>query len=435
MVTRRTALAALAGAPAGLRSVRCSQSRPNIVIILADDLGYGDVGFTGCPDIRTPNIDRLAAGGVHFTHAYSNGAVCSPTRTALLTGRYQQRHGMDAVIYVDERDRGLDPRALLFPALLKQAGYATGIVGKWHLGFRTEFFPTRRGFDEFVGFVAGNIDYFAHTDRLGNADLWRNEEPISDSRYMTELIGDESISFIDRHAGTPFFLYVAFNAPHDPFQGPADRDTPGDRKRSRQGNPSRATYKSMIESLDQHAGRIIDHLKKRGLEESTAVFFFSDNGAVPGIGRNLPFRGFKGSLWEGGIRTPLVASWRGQFSARSRTSEMAAGMDLFPTCLSLAGAKLPSGHVIDGVDLLGVCRGQGTLQRDTLYFHYRAPRDTAQYAMIRRGWKYLRDRQEKEYLFHLAEDPGETTDRATSAPARLESMKPDYEAWKKTVNV
>jgi len=418
-MNRRTALQLLAAAP--LAAARTP--RPNIVILLADDLGYGDVGFTGCPDIRTPNIDRLASEGVHFAHAYSNGAVCSPTRTALLTGQYQQRNGMDKVIYVDERDIGLPLEALLIPEVLKTEGYATGLFGKWHLGIPKKYFPTRQGFDEFIGFVAGNIDYYSHTDRLGNADLWNREEALRDPRYMTQIVGDESIRFIDRHADGPFFLYSAFNAPHDPFQGPENRAAAR----------NRTVYRKMVESLDENVGRILERLKQRGLEENTAVFFMSDNGGVPGIGRNAPFRGFKGSLFEGGIRTPLLARWKGQFPAGIKAGEMVAGMDLFPTCVALAGAKLPPGHKLDGVNLLDVCRRGEKLKRDTLYFHYQAPKEGAQYAMMSQGWKYLSDLKGNEYLFHLSEDQAEAKNLAADQPDRLARMKRDYAVWRKDV--
>jgi arylsulfatase A-like enzyme len=418
----RTAAGALGAGPAG-----AAPRRPNILLLLADDLGYGDVGFTGCPDIRTPRIDALAAEGVHFTHAYANGPVCSPTRTALLTGQYQQRHGMDSVIIVNERERGLSPDAFLIPEALKPAGYATGIVGKWHLGFEKRFFPTRQGFDEFYGFLSGNIDYFSHTDRLGNRDLWKQEELVNDDRYMSRLIADESISFIDRHAREPFFLYVPFNAPHDPFQGPGDRATAGDQEASRKKNRTRPVYRSMVEALDANIGRILDHLKARGLDENTAVFFFSDNGGVPQVGRNLPFRGFKGSLWEGGIRTPFVARWKGQWQP-GKCAEMAAGFDIFPTILSITGTKLPAGHTLDGVDLAAACRGKGGTGRDSLFFHA-----GKQGAMVRTGWKYLREAEGAEHLFHLTGDIGEKTDLAAREPARLATMKREYDAWERDV--
>jgi len=433
-MNRRTLLKALAGAPLAARPARSKPSRPNIVILLADDLGYGDVGFTGCPDIATPNIDRLASESVHFTHAYSNGPVCSPTRAALLTGRYQQRAGIDHVIYANEKDRGMTLDALVLPEVLKQAGYASGIIGKWHLGYPKKYFPTRQGFDYFLGFVAGNIDYFSHTDRLEVPDLWRNEEAIQDPRYMTQMIADESIAFIDKHLDQQFLLYVPFNAPHDPFQGPDDRATAGNQEVTRKVNRTRAVYKKMVESLDENIGRILDHLKKQNLEENTAVFFMSDNGGVPAVGRNAPFRGHKGSLWEGGIRTPFLARWKGQFPAGRKTSQMAAGMDLFPTALEIAGARVPAGHRLDGVSLLTVAKGAEQLTHDTLYFHYFPPESQRRWkAMVREGWKYLLDNQGNEYLLNLREDIGEQNNLASKDPERVNRMKLDYEAWLKQV--
>jgi len=403
-------------------------AKPNIVLILADDLGYGDVGFTGCPDIGTPHIDSLQKDGVWFTHAYSNGAVCSPTRAALLTGQYQQRNGMAEVIIVNQRDKGLATQAVLLPQVLRNAGYATGVIGKWHLGFEQKYLPTRRGFDEFKGFLAGNIDYFSHQDRLGNADLWDGERPLNDDRYMTDFIGEEAIRFIDRHKAHPYFLYLPFNAVHDPFQGPEDRATAGNAEASRKKNRTRAVYKAMLESLDKNVGRILAHLDAAGMAENTVVFFMSDNGGVPQIGRNLPFRGTKGTLWEGGIRTPLVARWKGRFAAGRKAPDIVAGMDLFPTCVALAGAAMPAGVRLDGVNLLDACMGTGRVQRDTLYFQH-----GKQEAMISQGWKYLLDGDGAEHLFRLSEDIGETDDRKQAEPQRLASMKAAYAAWKAEV--
>jgi arylsulfatase A-like enzyme len=429
-MNRRNFLQLVAAAPLGPRAARATPSKPNIVIMVADDLGHGDLGVTGARDIRTPNLDRMAGDGMRFTHAYANAPVCTPTRVALLTGRYQQRSGLSRVIYVNERELGLALGALLIPEVLKPHGYATALAGKWHLGYPKKYFPTRQGFDEFAGHLAGNVDYFAHTDRLGDADLWRNEEAWEDPRYMTRLIAEESIRFIDRHADDPFFLYVPFNAPHDPFQGPEDRHTAGNQEITRRKNRTRAVYKSMVESMDFQAGRILEHLKKRNLEENTAVFFMSDNGGLPVVASNAPFRGFKTTLWEGGIRTPLIARWKGQFPAGKTSSEMAAGMDLFPTSLAIAGAGVPSGHKLDGVSLLDICRGKGALNRDSLFFNYKDPSNkVAQRAFVRDRWKYLRDKEGAEYLFHLSEDIGESNDLSGKQPDRLAVMKRRYEAW------
>jgi arylsulfatase A-like enzyme len=431
---RRAFLRSLAAAPFALsRALRAAPSKPNIVILLADDMGYGDTGVTGCPDIRTPNIDRLASEGVRFTHAYCNGPVCSPTRAALLTGQYQQRSGIDRVLYVNERERGLPLEAVVLPEVLKSTGYVSGLMGKWHLGYPKKYFPTRQGFDEFMGFVAGNIDYFAHTDRLRNPDLWKNESPIQDSRYMTQLIADESIRFIDRHKSQPFFLYAAFNAPHDPYQGPNDRDTAGNQPLTYQTRRTRTAYRSMVECLDENIGRILAHLERRQLNNDTVVFFMSDNGGLPVVARNAPFRGFKGTLWEGGIRTPLLARWTGHFPAGILTDEMAMAMDLFPTCIALAGAELPKDRKIDGVNLLDVCRGGGKLRRDSVFFHYKAPKASEQKAMVQENWKYLLDEQGREHLFNLKADQSEQNDVASENLQRLAEMKDRYGIWLKDV--
>lgn len=429
-MNRRNFLQLLAAAPLGPRTARAGSSKPNIVIMLADDLGHGDLGVTGAKDIRTPNLDRMAAEGTRFTHAYANAPVCTPTRVALLTGRYQQRAGMSRVIFVKERDLGLTPDALLIPEVLKPEGYATALMGKWHLGFPKKNFPTRQGFDDFAGHLAGNIDYFSHTDRLGNADLWRGEQPWEDPRYMTRLIADESIGFIDRHLEEPFLLYVPFNAPHDPFQGPNDRHTAGKPEITRRKNRTRAVYRSMVEHMDSSIGRILEHLERRGLDENTAVFFMSDNGGLPVVASNAPFRGYKTTLWEGGIRTPLIARWKGQFPAGRTRAEMAAGMDLFPTCLSIAGASVPAGHKLDGVDLLDLCRGRGEMKRDSLFFNFLNPRtEVVQRALVHNGWKYLLDENGAEHLFHLSEDTAEKNDLSREQPERFAAMKRDYRAW------
>ncbi len=431
---RRSLLKTLGVVPFGPRPARSKPSQPNIVILLADDLGYGDLGATGCTDISTPNIDRLAREGVRFEHAYANAPVCSPTRAALLTGRYQQRAGIDHVIYANEKDRGMTLKAVLIPEVLRRAGYASALIGKWHLGYPKKYFPTRQGFDEFVGFVSGNIDYFAHTDRLGIPDLWRQEKAVEDPRYTTELIGDEAIRFIDRRLEEPFFLYVPFSAPHDPFQGPADRATAGNQQITRKVNRTRAVYRKMVEALDHNIGRILDHLRQRNLEDRTAVFFMSDNGGVPDVARNAPFRGGKGTLWEGGIRTPLFARWTGVFPAGRAVRGMAAGMDLFPTALELAGIAPPRGLRLDGVSLLSAAKGGDGPVHDTLYFHYFPPGAGHPWkAVVREGWKYLADNRGREHLFDLSRDIGEERDLISEHSERAARLRLDYENWKTEV--
>jgi len=423
-------LRTLAALPLVGRQAHGVTSRSNIVILLADDLGHGDLGATGCTDIATPHIDSLARDGARFTHAYSNAPVCSPTRAALLTGRYQQRVGIDHVIYVDEKKRGMTLKALTLPEVLKGNGYVSGLIGKWHLGYPKKFFPTRQGFDEFVGFVSGNIDYFAHTDAGGTKDLWRREKAIEDPRYMTELIGDEALGFIDRNREKAFLLYVPFSAPHDPFQGPGDRASAGKPEITRKRNRTRATYIKMVEALDRNVGRILQHLKLRGLDDNTIVFFMSDNGGLPGVASNAPFRGYKGTLWEGGIRTPLFVKWPGRISAGVVSKQLVAGMDIFPTALEAAGMAPPAAQRLDGVSFMRNARGWNFLTHDTLFFHYRPPNaERGWKAITRDGWKYLSDLKGGEYLFHLTEDVGEQNNLVDKDPQRAVRMKLDFDTW------
>ena len=430
-LSRRVVLRTLAAAPVAARG---AAAKPNIVVLLADDLGYGDLGVTGCEDIATPHIDSIAAEGARFDNAYANGPVSSPTRAALLTGRYQQRIGIDRVIYANERKRGMSLKALLLPEVLRDEGYVSGLIGKWHLGYPKKHFPTRQGFDEFVGFVSGNIDYFAHTDRLDVPDLRRQETAIEDPRYTTDLIGEEAVQFIDRHRDGPFLLYVPFSSPHGPFQGPEHRDTAGNQEVTRKTNRTRSVYKSMVESMDLNVGRILAHLTRRGLDNKTAVFFMSDNGGLPDVARNTPFRGGKGTLFEGGIRTPLLARWKGVIPPGTTSRQLAAGMDLFPTALEIAGASTPRKHRLDGVSLMTVAKGWNRLTHDTLYFHYYPPKAERPWkAMIRDGWKYLHNTKGREYLFRLREDIGEQEDLVSRDPQRSNRMRLDYEVWRKRV--
>ena len=426
-------LAACASEPAGEPEPDLAR-KANIVIILADDLGYGDLGLTGAPDIRTPNLDLMAREGVVFPHAYSNGPVCSPTRAALLSGMYQQRTGVDRVLYVEEREAGLDESIRLLPEFLAAEGYDTGIIGKWHLGYRKESFPTRFGFEAFIGFIAGNIDYFAHTDRLNNPDLWNGEEPIQDPRYMTDLIAEEAVAFINRHTEEPFFLYLPFNAPHDPYQGPNDAATAGDQVLTRETNRTREKYKEMVESLDENIGEVIAHLKKTGMADNTIVFFMSDNGGLPVVARNAPFSGFKTELWEGGIRTSLLAWGPGRIEAGRTIDEPVIGMDLFPTAIEMASATIPEGRTVDGVSLAPLLWGEKQeLESRTLFFRYEDNAGNVQRAAVQDGYKYLRDKKGQEYLFDLTTDPGEKADLREKYPERLAELKSAWEAWEKEV--
>ena len=337
------------------KSSGATAERPNIILIMADDLGYGDIGCYGNEKIETPNIDTLAKGGVRFTDYHSNGAVCSPTRAALLTGRYQQRCGIEGVVTAAKhRHTGMALKEATFAEVLKNDGYATGIFGKWHLGYGVEFNPVKQGFDEFIGYVSGNVDYHSHIDQAGYDDWWKDNKKVPEEGYSTDLITRHGIDFIERHKDESFCLYLPHEAPHYPYQGrgdPPERLPGGEKGKKTEGKDVARAYKEMVEVMDEGVGRIVETVRRLGLERRTFIFFCSDNGATKN-GSNGVLSGYKGSLWEGGHRVPGIAYWPGKIKSGVVTNQTALGMDLFPTMISVAGAKLPAGLRLDGVDLL-----------------------------------------------------------------------------------
>lgn len=325
--------------------------QPNIIIILADDLGYGDLGCYGNNKIQTPNIDALAADGIRFTDFHSNGAVCSPTRAAFLTGRYQQRTGINGVVTAKgHRHTGLDLQETTFAEILKTAGYKTALFGKWHVGYQPKYNPIRQGFDQFTGFVAGNVDYHAHLDQTGIEDWWKQDKLVPETGYSTDLITEHGVEFIQRNQERPFLLYLAHAAPHYPYQG---RQEPAfyTREKGKTKKPFRpGVYKEMIQVMDEGVGRIRQVVNDAGLERETLIFFFSDNGpSKPGsVG---PLRGKKGSIWEGGHRVPAIACWPGKIQAGRVSDATAMGADILPTMAAMATASLPEETKIDGKSL------------------------------------------------------------------------------------
>ena len=324
----------------------------NIIIILADDYGYGDVGCYGSKRFRTPNIDALAAGGIRFTDFHSNGAVCSPTRAALLTGRYQQRTGIaDVVTAAKHRHTGLDLKEITFAEVLKPAGYATALFGKWHVGYEPAYNPIHQGFDEFTGYVSGNIDYHNHRDQTGRPDWWKQDKLTPEEGYSTDLITDHAVNFIERNKDNPFVIYIAHEAPHYPYQGRLD--PPRYTEKGRRKDPvTLEVYKEMIEVMDENVGRVVQAVVDAGLDKQTAIFFLSDNGPAKKIGSAGPLRGRKGEIWEGGHRVPAMAYWPGRIEPGRISDLPAMGADLLPTMAAIAGAPLPEGVKLDGINLL-----------------------------------------------------------------------------------
>jgi arylsulfatase A-like enzyme len=427
-----------AGWPAGCRPVAGRPAGgdrpPNLVVIMADDLGYGDIGCYGHERIRTPALDRLAAGGVRFTDFHSSGAVCSPTRAGLMTGRYQQRARVPGVISVGKyRNHGLAPEEVTFAECLKRRGYATAVFGKWHLGYKKKFNPTRQGFDEFVGYVSGNVDYISHVDQSGRADWWHGDALHPEEGYTTHLITQHALDFIERHKDGPFCLYIAHEAPHYPYQGPddpADR-TVGGTFHSHGSREDKATaYKIMVEEMDAGIGRVMDALDRAGLARDTFVFFCSDNGATP-LGSNGPLRGHKGQMWEGGHRVPAVAYRPGRIRPGRTCGDPAITLDIFPTLLAIAGAEAPAGRTIDGTDLSPMLFDETSLPPRTLFWamgNQRAVRDGP--------WKLVcgvRGLKAPVGLYHLGRDLAETNNLAQAEPDRVRALRAALEAWEKEV--
>ena len=405
--------------------------QPNIVLILADDLGYGSLGCYGNAEVKTPNIDHLAASGVHLTDFHGNGAVCSPTRASLLTGRYQQRCAWVAdeelsPVFRQQRKAnpaqrwawGISTNELTLPALLRQVDYRTALIGKWHLGYDVKFHPMNHGFDEFRGFMGGNVDYHTHIAGYGlkQLDWWNNREIKNEAGYTTDLLTRYATDFISQNKGKPFFLYLAHAAPHDPWQ---DRDP------ARTKSPAE-TYKEMVQVLDESVGTVIEALRKEHLETKTLVIFCSDNGpAAPrGFAANGRLQGKKGSMLEGGHRVPCIASWPGVIPANSTSSQTVMTMDFFPTFAKLAGATPPANHQIDGMDVMPVLRsGAGDSSR---ILHWVFGDSWA----VRQGpWKLMGQGERVLTLVNLEKDIEEKSNKLQEQPELGEELMKLHRQW------
>lgn len=409
--------------PAVTSAQPASPGRPNLVIILADDMGYGDSSAYG-GWIRTPALERLAAEGLKFTDFHASGNVCSPTRAGLMTGRYQQRAGIPTVILAGadspSHGLGLQPTEVTLPKLLKRAGYATGLVGKWHLGYFPQFNPMHQGFDEFRGYLSGNVDYQSHQDNQGRADWWDGLQPSPEAGYSTHLITRHADAFIRAHRAEPFFLYVAEEAVHDPYQGPDDPPLRGAGRGQRR--PVKEAYREMMTAMDQSIATILATLRETGQADNTLVFFFSDNGAVRN-GSNGPLRGFKGSNWEGGHREPAIAYWPGHIKP-GVTDQLAISLDVMPTFLELAGVAASPDRPLDGVSLLPLLIGGKPMAPRQLFWDGNAMRDGSWKLMIVQG---------KPQLFNLNDDLGESRDVAAQNPERVSAMSAALQRWSKDV--
>lgn len=428
-------------------ATRGDAAPPNFVIILADDMGYADLSCFGNDRYETPHLDVLAREGLRFTDFHSNGPVCSPTRAALVTGRYQQRCGVTEVVFADpargKRDaHGLPPEEATFAELLRPAGYRTALFGKWHLGYAERFNPVHQGFDEFRGFVSGNIDYHSHFDQADFADWWQGLELRDEPGYTTHLINRHAVRFIEEHRDRPFCLYVAHEAPHSPFQGPHDPPVRGPQAQPPLKDPQeiQRAYREMVQAVDQGVGEIVAALRRTAQAERTLIFFCSDNGGTREA-NNGPLRGLKGSLWEGGHRVPAIA-WRpGTIPAGKVTHQAAATIDLLPTMLELAGLPAPTDRPLDGVSLARVLTDDAPLPARRLFWSYNTQR------AVREGdWKLLltvraageeRTRRGESIpdlaLFNLADDPAESRNLASEQPQHVERLRQSLLKWERSV--
>jgi arylsulfatase A-like enzyme len=418
-------------------SAQNQPTRPNVVLIMMDDVGYGDYGSYGAPDIRTPNIDRLAREGARFTDFYA-AASCTPTRAALISGRYQQRFGLEVPLSNNPAGgRGLSATGRSLPQLLKNGGYATGLVGKWHLGYLPEFHPNAHGFDYFFGFLSGLIDYYQHTGPDGNHDLYENREPVHVEGYSTDLITDRAIRFVERNAKQPFFLEVAFNAAHWPFQVPDKPSTAPGRGRfvqpQEENTGTRADYVAILERADQGVGRILASLEKLGLTRNTLVIFTNDNGGE-WLSRNAPLFHRKETLWEGGIRVPLIMRWPGQIPAGRTERQVGMVFDLTATILAAAGATVPPDARLDGMNLLPIVQGKSPVTERTLYWRVATAAPVRNQRAVRQGdWKVMVEAG-KVFVFNLRDDPGERNDLAKERQDIARRLFPLIAAWEKDVD-
>jgi arylsulfatase A-like enzyme len=400
--------------------------RPNILVIVADDLGYADLGCQGCKDIATPNIDSLARNGVRCTNGYVSCPVCSPTRAGIMTGRYQQRFGHEfnpgppAQASVEF---GLPLTEVTLANRLKEAGYATGMVGKWHLGLDPKYHPLRRGFDSYFGFLHGAHSY---TNPLADKKklILRGTEPVDEKAYLTDAFTREALAFIDRHAKETFFLYLTYNAVHAPMEAPPQkyRDRVAKIK-----DEKRRTFGAMLSALDDGVGAVSARLRQAGIDQDTLIFFISDNGGPTPMttSRNDPLRGFKAQVLEGGIRVPFIVQWKGQLPAGKVYEQPVIALDILPTAVAAANGKVPDEARIDGVNLLPYLTGQKDHPPHELLF-WRFGRQSA----VRKGsWKLVKMNDQPLQLFDLAADIGEKTNLADQKPELVKELDTALSKW------
>ena len=406
------------------------ERQPNIIVVLVDDMGYGDLGCQGTvSDVRTPHIDTLAENGIRFTQAYVTAPQCGPSRAAMLSGRYQNRFGFESNEWAYHP--GMPLSVPLVSERLKQAGYATGYIGKWGITSKRYAYPPKRGFDESYWVQDGNV-YFPNRPSPHNTQMHRGMDPIELYTYSTDAFGREAIDFIERHEEESFFLFISYITPHEPMEAKAS-----DLERfAHIEDPLRRTTLAMIACLDDNVGNMLRVLEQKGLDEDTLIFFISDNGGYPGnASLNTPYRGSKSQMLEGGIHVPFLMQWKGTLPAGQVYDPMVSSLDIVPTCLELAGIEPLAEWQLDGVNLIPYVLGHRTgLPHQTLFWRYKAwsqrPEQdgwairTGDWMLVRNGWA-----QKPPALYNLQQDPQQLNDLSRMQPERMANMRKRWEAW------
>ena len=397
---------------------------PNIVIIFVDDLGYADLGCQGSADLKTPSIDSLAETGVRFTNGYVTAPVCSPSRAGLITGRYQQRFGHEFNPGSEQHaspEFGLPLSETTLAQLLKNRGYATGYIGKWHLGYQPEHHPQERGFDEFFGFLGGGHTYFPWLSE--HSSIMRGTEPVEENTYLTDAFTREAVTYIQNHHQHPFFLYLSYNAVHAPLQAilkyvnrfPGIEDT------------DRRKFAAMMAAVDDGVGAILENLRELDIEENTLIFLLSDNGGPTPetTSKNDPLRGFKGSVYEGGIRIPFLVHWKGHIPSGQIIDHPVSSLDILPTAISAAEGSSYQDEAVDGADLLPLLSGETSEPpHETLFWRY-----GYRLAVRNQQWKLLYNHSVEPELYNLDTDIGETTNLVAEQPDIVDLLRTALQQW------
>ena len=412
------------------KNVKKKSPLPNIILILADDLGYADLGYTGCKDFKTPNIDRLAHGGIVCANGYASHSFCAPTRAGIVTGRNQHRFGFQENPNKKRPDLGLPEGQYTLPQLLSKAGYKSALVGKWHLGVNDNFHPLNRGFDEFYGFLSGGHDYLTYNPEDTNKHsygqpLEHNGELIGVEGYLTDQLTDFGVDFVGRQKDSPYLLFMSYNAPHTPYQAPETYLKRVDTI----SNDRRRTYAAMVTALDDGVGRLLKTLEENNQLENTLIFFMSDNGGTAGPSNNKPFRGLKGTLLEGGLHVPYLVYWKGKLQPGSFDKSVVS-YDVFATALELAQVEIPTDRIMDGRNLFPYLTGEKEGAPHKRIYWKQADH---QWAVRAENKKILSVKGEEPYVFDMSKNIFEQIDISNSNKELTQQLVTDFQEWNKNL--